>query len=224
MSVQYSPYIQFCQVHAPKNSFNMQFQEVTKNTFKIHSPHRKNSPDREPDCQHAIVHSMSDITSTEVSRVINAPPATVFQAFLDQDAVATWLPPGEMRGVIHAFEPREGGAFSMSLVYPASDKSARGKTSASTDTFQGRFVKLIPNTQIVWAVRFKSPDPAFAGEMTVKTTLASAGTGTMVTMLCENVPPAYVPKTTRRAPARRSKNLPHFWVDNTNARGSPFLS
>jgi uncharacterized protein YndB with AHSA1/START domain len=138
--------------------------------------------------------AMSNPTSTVVSRVIDAPRDAVYRAFLDQDAVAAWLPPGSMRGVVHAFDAREGGAFSMSLVYPEGDSSARGKTSESTDTFQGRFAKLSPNERIVWAVEFESADPSFAGEMIVSTTLEPAGGGTKVTMLCENIPPGIRPE------------------------------
>ncbi len=132
---------------------------------------------------------MSKPTSTVVSRVVNAPREAVYRAFLDQDALVAWLPPGSMTGVVHAFDAREAGAFSMSLIYPDGDRSARGKTTDSTDTFRGRFVKLIPGERIVWAVEFDSADPSFAGEMIVSTTLAPAGSGTKVTMLCENIPP-----------------------------------
>jgi uncharacterized protein YndB with AHSA1/START domain len=118
----------------------------------------------------------------------------VYRAFLDQDAVVAWLPPGSMRGVVHAFDAREGGAFSMSLLYPEGDRSARGKTSERTDTFQGRFAKLLPYERIVWAVEFESADPSFAGEMMVSTTLEAAGSGTKVTMLCENIPAGVRPE------------------------------
>lgn len=128
----------------------------------------------------------SDATATLVSRVINARPEAVFRAFLDQKALAVWLPPGSMTGVIHAFDAREGGGFHMSLVYPEGE--GRGKTSESTDTFQGRFVKLVPNEQIVWAVEFESADPSFAGEMIMSTTLTPANGGTQVTINCENIP------------------------------------
>jgi uncharacterized protein YndB with AHSA1/START domain len=47
---------------------------------------------------------------------------------------------------------------------------------------------LIPCERIVWAVEFESADPSFAGEMTVSTTLAAAGSGTKVTIVCENIP------------------------------------
>lgn len=76
----------------------------------------------------------------------------------------------------------------MSLLYPEGDRSSRGKTSEGTDTFRGRFVKLIPYEQIVWVTEFESADPSFAGEMIVSTTLAPAGGGTKVTIRCENIP------------------------------------
>jgi uncharacterized protein YndB with AHSA1/START domain len=132
---------------------------------------------------------MNDPGSTTVSRVINVPPEAVYRAYLDRDAVATWLPPGSMTAIVHAFDGREGGAFSMSLVYPEGDTSVRGKSSEHTDTFQGRFAKLIPNEQIVWVTQFESDDPSLAGEMTVRTVLAPAGNGTKVTIVCENIPP-----------------------------------
>ena len=131
---------------------------------------------------------------TEVSRVINAPRAAVYRAFLDPDALVAWLPPDAMTGVVHAFEAREGGAFSMSLAYPQDDRSARGKTFERTDTFCGRFAELVPDERIVWAVEFESADTSFAGEMIVTTTLVPAGRGTKVTMLCENIPPGIRPE------------------------------
>src|SRR5262245_17318784 len=65
------------------------------------------------------VHDMNAPASTVVSSLIDAPREAVYRAFLDPAAVATWLPPGSMTGVIHTFEPREGGTIRMSLVYPA---------------------------------------------------------------------------------------------------------
>jgi uncharacterized protein YndB with AHSA1/START domain len=123
-----------------------------------------------------------------VSRIIQVPPGAVYGAYLDRDAVAQWLPPGSMTGVMHAFEAREGGRFSMSLMYPESETSARGKTDAHTDRFEGHFVRLVPDREIVWAVVFDSGDPSFAGEMVVATTLKPADRGTEVTIRCDDIP------------------------------------
>ncbi|WP_028733733.1 SRPBCC family protein [Rhizobium leguminosarum] len=126
--------------------------------------------------------------STTVSRFIAAPRQRINRAFLDADAVATWLPPGSMKGIVHAFEGREGGAFSMSLVYPDDEASQPGKSSDKTDRFEGRFAKLVPDERIVWATAFDSEDEGFSGEMTVTTILSPADGGTDVTMVCDNIP------------------------------------
>jgi len=99
---------------------------------------------------------MTDPQITVVSRVVKAPPEAAYRAFLDQDALVAWLPPGTMQGVVHAFDAREGGTFRISLVYPEDEDSPRGKSSARTDTVGGRFVELVPHERIVWATQFES--------------------------------------------------------------------
>jgi uncharacterized protein YndB with AHSA1/START domain len=126
--------------------------------------------------------------STRVSRIIKAGRKAVYDAFLNPDSLAQWLPPNNMTGHVHAFEAREGGAFRMSLTYPEPEHSLGGKTSEDTDTFRGRFVELVPYSKIVEVVEFESQDPAFSGEMTLIVTLADAGGGTEVTMLCQDIP------------------------------------
>jgi uncharacterized protein YndB with AHSA1/START domain len=126
--------------------------------------------------------------STQVSRIIKAPRQAVYQACLDPDAVARWRVPDNMVGHMHVFEACEGGAVRMSLTYRDSRQSPGGKTSEDTDTFEGRFVELVPGEKIVEAIVFESPDPAFAGEMKLTTRLADAEAGTEVTILCENIP------------------------------------
>ena len=126
--------------------------------------------------------------STRVSRVIKAPRKAIYEAFLDRDAVATWLPPDGMTGEVHTFNAHEGGTFRMSLTYQNPEHSPRGKTSDDRDTFQGRFVTLVPYERIVESIAFESEDPAFAGEMTITWTLADVGAGTEVSVLCEDIP------------------------------------
>lgn len=131
---------------------------------------------------------MSPTRSTTVSRVISVPPSAVYGAFLDPQAVAIWLPPGGMRGIVHEFEGREGGAFSMSLVYPEDETEMVGKTSDSTDRFQGKIARLVPDAMVVWKTVFDSTDPAFAGEMTIHTHLRSTSGGTEVRMVTDGIP------------------------------------
>ncbi len=126
--------------------------------------------------------------ATQVSRIIKAPRPKVYRAFLDPEAVAAWLAPDTMRVRVHTFDPREGGQFRISLTYQNPEDAARGKTTGDTDTYHGRFVKLVPDELIVEAIEFESPDPSFAGEMRMTVRLADADDGTEVSLLYENVP------------------------------------
>lgn len=118
---------------------------------------------------------------------MNAPRASVYQALLDARAVATWMVPTGMTSHVHAFDPREGGSFRISLRYDAPTQT--GKTTADTDTFHGRFVKLVPNEQVVEVVEFEAPDPALRGEMTIRITLADAAGGTDLLAEHDGLPP-----------------------------------
>jgi uncharacterized protein YndB with AHSA1/START domain len=126
--------------------------------------------------------------STSVSQVIKAPREVVYQAFIEPEAVASWLAPDGMTGHIHTFEPHVGGTFRMSLTYQNPEASPGGKTTADTDTFEGRFAEIIPNEKIVEVVEFESDQPDFAGEMRIMWSLADVNGGTEVTALCENIP------------------------------------
>jgi hypothetical protein len=48
---------------------------------------------------------------------------------------------------VHASDAREGGSFRISLTYKA--PSGTGKTTVRTNTYRGRFVKLVRNKQIL---------------------------------------------------------------------------
>ncbi len=130
----------------------------------------------------------SGTTSTRVSRLIKAPRKAVYQACLDPDAVASWRAPDSMTGQMHVFDAREGGAFRMSLTYLVPEHSPGGKSSEDTDTFQGRFIELVPFEKIVEVIEFESQDPGYAGEMKITTSLRDAGEGTEITILCEDIP------------------------------------
>jgi len=132
--------------------------------------------------------------STRVSRIIKAPRRAVYEACLDPDAVASWRVPDNMTAHVHVFDPREGGTYRMSLTYRDPKQSPGGKSSEDTDTFQGRFVELVPDEKIVEAIEFDSRDPAFAGEMKMTTRLVDADGGTEVTILSQDLPPGIRPE------------------------------
>ncbi len=92
-----------------------------------------------------------------------------------------------MTSDVHAFDAREGGSFRISLTYDA--PTGTGKTTAHTDTFHGRFVKLVTNEQVVEVVEFETTDPAMRGEMTITYTLSDADGGTDLLAVHDGLPP-----------------------------------
>ena len=127
------------------------------------------------------------MSSTRITRHINAPRAAVYRALLDARAVATWKVPTGMTSHVHAFDGREGGSFRISLTYDA--PTGTGKTTARTDTYHGRFVKLVPNEQVVEVDEFETTDPALRGEMTITITLVDADGGTDLLAVHDGLPP-----------------------------------
>ena len=89
---------------------------------------------------------------------------------------------------VHAFDPREGSSFRISLTYD--EPTGTGKTTAHTDTYHGRFVKLVTNEQVVERVEFETTNPELRGEMTITISLADAdGGGTDVLAVHDGLPP-----------------------------------
>ncbi len=128
---------------------------------------------------------MTDSTRRDTaSRFIKASPSKVYVAFVTREAVAQWLPPEGATMEVQVFEPRAGGRFQMTLTFA----SASGKSTAHTDVVVGRFVELVPRQRIVQAFEFDSPDPAFAGTMTMRWGLEAVEGGTVVTVIAEDVP------------------------------------
>jgi uncharacterized protein YndB with AHSA1/START domain len=117
---------------------------------------------------------------------VHAPRSAVYHALLDAGSIASWRVPNGMRSHVHEFDPREGGAFRVSLTYDAPD--AAGKSAAHTDTYHGRFVKLVPDEQVVEVLEFETADPALAGQMTLTTMLVEADGGTDVVMVHDGIP------------------------------------
>ncbi|MBT2422525.1 SRPBCC domain-containing protein [Streptomyces sp. ISL-22] len=126
--------------------------------------------------------------ATRVSHHVNASRAAVYRALLDADAIARWRVPDGMTGHVHEFDGREGGAFRVSLTYDR--PTGTGKSDAHTDTYHGRFVRLVPDEQVVEEVEFETDDPALRGTMTMTTTLTDADGGTDVLVVHEGIPDA----------------------------------
>lgn len=130
--------------------------------------------------------------STRLTQHVNAPRASVYRALLDARAVATWMVPDGMSSHVHEFDAREGGRFRISLTYE--EPTGTGKTTAHTDTYHGRFTKLVQDEQVVEVMEFETDDPSMRGEMTATFTLTNAEGGTNVLAEHADVPPGVSPE------------------------------
>ena len=131
------------------------------------------------------------MTATRISRRVNAPRPKVYCALLDARAIAKWMVPAGMTSQVHVFDPREGGAFRISLTYDA--PTGTGKTTAHTDTYHGRFIELVPDEKVVEVVEFETADPTVKGEMTITFSLADADGGTDIHAVHDRLPPGLSP-------------------------------
>jgi uncharacterized protein YndB with AHSA1/START domain len=133
------------------------------------------------------------VSTTRVTRHLRASRARVYAALIDGEALPRWKVPREMTMHVHSFDGREGGAYRISLTYSAPDRA--GKTTAHTDTYTGRFVRLVPDEQVVEVQEFESGDPSLGGEMRSTITLTDADDGgTDLVAVHEGVPDGVRPE------------------------------
>jgi len=109
--------------------------------------------------------------------VIAAKPEKVFRAFVEPDAMASWLPPYGYLCTVHELDARVGGRHRMSF---------RNFTTGDSHAFGGRFLEIVPGERLVYTDEFD--DPNMPGEMKVSATLKAVSTGTDVTIVQEGVP------------------------------------
>lgn len=148
-------------------------------------------------------------SSTRVSRVIKAPQEALYDAFLDPAGMEVWLPPGEMAAKFHAFDARAGGGYEVSLFYPDSE-SPRGKTADREDRVRVRFDELIRPERIVETVTFESNDTLFAGEMKMIVTFERVEEGTVVTIVCSDIPRGIRPEDNETGSRQTLENLAQY--------------
>ena len=116
-------------------------------------------------------------------RVIATRPEKVYRAFVESDAVASWLPPYGFVCTVHEQDAREGGRFRMSF---------RNFTTGQSHSFGGTYVELVPGERIVHTDSFD--DPNLPGEMRVTVTLKAVSVGTEINIVQEGVPDMIPPE------------------------------
>ena len=109
-------------------------------------------------------------------RVIAASPEKVYRAFLEPDAVASWLPPYGFVCTVHELDAAVGGHHRMSF---------RNFTTGHSHAFGGTYVELVPGKRLVYTDSFE--DPGLPGEMRVTVDLKAVSVGTEVDIAQEGV-------------------------------------
>lgn len=115
--------------------------------------------------------------TVRLHRVLSAPPARVFRAFLDPDAMAKWLPPHGFTGQVHQMDARVGGSYTMSFTNFSTGKSHR---------FGGKILDLVPGERLRYTDAFE--DPNLPGEMTTTVTLKAVSVGCELSIVQEGIP------------------------------------
>lgn len=131
-------------------------------------------------------------SDTQVSLWISASRSVVYRLILDPNANAIWRAPDGMTCTVHRFEPIENGRVHISLTYTNADE--KGKTSEHTDSYQGRFVKIVPESLVVEEDQFITEDTTSVGTMTFTLKLRDEGEGTRLDVVHEGLPKSIDPK------------------------------
>ena len=114
--------------------------------------------------------------TVRLHRVIAAKPEKVYRAFIEPDAVASWLPPFGFLCSVHELKPEVGGKHRMSF---------RNFTTGRSHSFGGQYKDLVPGERLVYTDRFD--DPNLPGEMQVTVTLKAVSVGTEISIVQEGV-------------------------------------
>ena len=116
-------------------------------------------------------------------RVLNAPPARVYKAFLDADARAKWLPPYGFTGKVHESDARVGGKYRMSFT---------NFSTGNSHSFGGEDLELRPSEKLRYADRFD--DPNLPGTMEVTVTFKKVSVGTELEVIQAGIPDVVPPE------------------------------
>ncbi|MBT0779106.1 MULTISPECIES: SRPBCC family protein [Paracoccus] len=116
-------------------------------------------------------------STINLHRVIAAKPEKVYRAFIEPDAIASWLPPFGFLCTVHELDARVGGKHRMSF---------RNFTTGDSHSFGGEYVELVPGERLVYTDRFD--DANLPGEMRVTVTLKPVSVGTEMIVEQAGVP------------------------------------
>ncbi|MBL8341904.1 MAG: SRPBCC family protein [Rubrivivax sp.] len=110
-------------------------------------------------------------------RVLRAPPARVYKAFIDAEAMVKWLPPNGFTAKVHHMDARVGGRFRMSFTNFGNGQS---------HSFGGEYLEMQEGERLRYTDQFD--DPNLPGTMSVTVTFKAVSCGTELNVVQEGVP------------------------------------
>jgi len=110
-------------------------------------------------------------------RVIPVKPEKIYRAFVEPDAIASWLPPFGFICTVHEMDAKVGGGHRMSF---------RNFTTGHSHSFGGKYLELVPGERLVYTDSFD--DPNLPGEMKVTVSLKAVSVGTEINIVQEGIP------------------------------------
>ncbi len=115
----------------------------------------------------------------KLHRVFSAPVEKVFKAFIDSDAMASWLPPYGFFCKVDSLDLRVGGAYKMTFT---------NFTTGKGHSFGGEYLEIIPNEKLKYTDKFD--DPNLQGQMITTIELKKVLCGTELFATQEGIPDA----------------------------------
>ena len=122
-------------------------------------------------------------STIRLHRVIAASPDKVYRAFLEADAIASWLPPYGFLCTVHELDAKVGGKHRMSF---------RNFTTGNGHSFGGTYLELEPGKRLVYTDKFDAPE--MPGEMKVTVALKPVSCGTEIEIEQSGVPDMIPPE------------------------------
>jgi len=117
--------------------------------------------------------------TVRLHRVLRCPPAKVYRAFLEPDAMAKWIPPYGFTCKVHHMDARVGGTFRMSF---------SNFSTGNGHSFGGEYLELVPNELLRYTDKFD--DPNLPGVLQVSVVLKPVLCGTEISIEQDGIPEA----------------------------------
>ena len=115
--------------------------------------------------------------TVRLHRVFKAPPARVYKAFTDAEALPKWMPPHGFTGKVHSMDLRVGGGYKMSFT---------NLTTGKSHSFGGKYTEIVPNERLSYTDKFD--DPGLPGEMRMTVEFRKVSAGTELSVVQEGIP------------------------------------